>query len=153
METVIQGFFMNIFTKDDIIPISDYGYVIANRNIYQLKYKYSHAFVSAIVFNAELYKYNLSLDNISLDTTNYEVYHFIKCMPLIQISRIKVPEKVGYVYSLFINDTTALDIMFHILFNVYGADGSEEIDVNVTSNGRPITKINELKNWSLRWTN
>lgn len=144
---------MNIFTKDDIIPISDYGYVIANKNIYQLKYKYSHAFVSAIAFRDELSKYNLSLDSISLDTTNYEVYHFIKCMPLIQISRIKVPEKINYIYSLFINDTTSLDIMFHILFNVYGVDGSEEIDVNVTSDGRPITKINELKNWSLRWTN
>lgn len=117
----------------DVIPVSNYGYVIGKEKIYVLKYKYSHAFVSAIVFQEKLSKYSLNITDISLDTTNYELSKFIDNMPLIQISRVKVPEKVNFLYNIFINTTNKkeLHLLYFILKNVYGVDGSEEIDINI----------------------
>ena len=124
---------MLVLNCNDYIPISNYGYVIANERIYVLKYKYSHAFVSAIAFKERLHEYSLTLDDISIDTTNYEISHFLDKMPLIQISRVKVPEKVNFLYNIFINtkNTIELKMLVNILTNVYGVDGSEEVDINI----------------------
>lgn len=135
---------MKKYLKDDIIPINDFGYVIAKDAIYPLTYKYTHDYVSCVIFQDELPLYGLDIKNISIDsvcelTVIYE-------LPLIHISRTKVPEKVNYIYSIFINttDIQLINLLIHILFNIYGVDGSEEVDVNITINGKSINTVDKL---------
>lgn len=138
--------FYTTFSRLDNIPVNDYGYVITmDGTIHSLKYKFSHAYIVCLLFKDKLESYGLSLDKIDIDNATYNTGMFPFDMPCIRVARYMPHDKGLYEYDLWYNKNISKEMLLslhHIMYNVYGIDGSETVDSPIMN--PPIYRLGEL---------
>lgn len=125
--------FYTTYEIADAIPLNDYGYVITpDGKIHSLRYKFSHSYVICLLFKKYLPDFNLDINDLDFDSATYSnvVNKFVSYMPTIQISRIK--SDFIYHYNFWFDtklvNAKMIESYKHIIYNVYGCDGSEYCD-------------------------
>lgn len=100
--------------------------------VYTIPYKNTHDFFTACIFLETLKDNGVDTDDIDIDNAYDKLKNIIYELPVIHVSTFNVPEKITPVYSIFISNNinkNDIDLLIHLLENVYGVDGSEEVEL------------------------